>query len=55
MLLHKDLPAATRFFSEGLGLKVQLVSEKLAELRCAAGTKVTLKKRASDDGDEPKG
>ncbi len=42
MLLQKDVPKAARFYSEGLGLPVKVLSERWAEID-AGGTTLALK------------
>lgn len=38
MLLQRDVPKAARFFADGLGLPVTVITEKWAELRCGDST-----------------
>ncbi len=45
LLLQKDVPKATEFYSKGLGLAVHVVTERWAELR---GQNVTLALKAVD-------
>ena len=42
LLLQRDVRSATRFYSEGLGLRVKVASDTWAELE-TGGTKITLK------------
>mmetsp|Transcript_23790 Transcript_23790/g.45239 ORF Transcript_23790/g.45239 Transcript_23790/m.45239 type:complete len:125 (-) Transcript_23790:159-533(-) len=42
MLLQRDVPSATRFYQEGLGLHVSCATERWAELQ-AGSTKIALK------------
>mmetsp|Transcript_31178 Transcript_31178/g.43214 ORF Transcript_31178/g.43214 Transcript_31178/m.43214 type:complete len:120 (+) Transcript_31178:183-542(+) len=42
MLLQKDVPKAVRFYNEGLGLKVNCVTERWAELQ-SGNFKIALK------------
>lgn len=42
MLLHKDVCKATKFYNEGLGLPIKVLSERWAELD-AGGTIIAVK------------
>lgn len=42
MLLQKDVPKAARFYSEGLGLQLRVLTERWAELE-SGGTTIALK------------
>lgn len=36
LLLQRDVPKAAKFYSEGLGLKVKVLTERWAELHCGS-------------------
>lgn len=36
LLLQRDVPKAAKFYSEGLGLKVKVLTERWAELYCGS-------------------
>lgn len=38
LLLSKDVPAAAKFLSEGLGMSTTVMTEKWAELQCGGST-----------------
>lgn len=38
LLLQRDVPLAARFYSEGLGLKLEVLTERWAELRAGQTT-----------------
>ena len=47
LLLHRDVPKAASFFTEALGLKVSVMTEKWAELR-SGDTTIALKAADSE-------
>eukprot|EP00245_Coleochaete_scutata_P005239 TRINITY_DN18655_c0_g1_i1.p1 TRINITY_DN18655_c0_g1~~TRINITY_DN18655_c0_g1_i1.p1 ORF type:complete len:118 (-),score=19.53 TRINITY_DN18655_c0_g1_i1:66-419(-) len=47
MLLQRDVPKAARFYGEGLGLKVNVCTERWAELQ-SGGMKLALKQVDSE-------
>ena len=43
MLLQRDVPRAARFYSEGLGLPLKVLTDRWAELDSGGGTTIALK------------